>query len=57
MKNIAMELSEEELESIRLNFPNNTREHIKHVRYLCKKARPGNWAWQKLENTYGFSGD
>lgn len=51
------ELSAEDIERIRADFPENTAGHIARVRRLLKHASPGNMPWQILENQYGFSGD
>lgn len=51
------ELTDEDIERIRLSHQYNFKEHIAQVRRLLKHAKPGNWAWYELENKYGFSGD
>ena len=37
--------------------PELRRATYKHLRYLEGKASPGNWAWRKLEDEFGYCGD
>ena len=30
---------------------------LRQVNMLMEKAQPGNWAWHKLQNDFGFDGD
>lgn len=52
-----MELSDEDIERIRITHEFNFKEHVMRARRLLKFAKPGNWAWVTLEDEYGFSGD
>jgi len=37
--------------------PRNRVTLMKHLRFLESKAKPLNWAWNVLEQTFGYDGD
>lgn len=54
---MAYELTDDDIEKLRLTHPTNFQGHLARVRRLLKYAKPGNPAWHILENDYGFQGD
>lgn len=51
------ELTEEEIEELRKRYPYNLVAAMRRVKALKAAAKPGNAAWHKLQDEFGYTGD